>query len=92
MLRVLADGSDHRVEEIRQRAAAELGLTPETLALQHVLAHQSVFVNKVAHALSRLVVHRAIVPSPKHHQTYRITPHGLEVFRAHPIGARIQDL
>ena len=92
VLRVLADGSYRSVEEIRQRVAAELRLTAQDLELRHDSIHQSVFVNKVAHALSRLVVHRNIVAGRKGQQIYRITPHGLDTFRAHPTDARVQDL
>jgi hypothetical protein len=92
VLHILADGAEHGVEEIRRQAAAEIGLTPENLALRHDSINQSVFVNKVAHALNRLVTHHAIAGEPKHQQVYRVTPHGLDVFRAHPIRVRVQDL
>lgn len=45
VLRILADGNEHGVEEIRDRIAKEFALTPEQLLLRRRVAFPTVFVN-----------------------------------------------
>ena len=92
VLRILADGHEHAVEEIRERIARDFELAPEHLALRRRVAFPTVFVNKVALALMRLVIHRAITAGSAHGGSYQITPHGLEILKRHPTDARERDL
>jgi hypothetical protein len=64
ILRVLSDGGEHEVEEIRLRVAADLSITQEHLFLFHEKIHQSVFTNKMALAFNQLVCHEAITAAP----------------------------
>lgn len=92
VLRILADGHEHGVEEIRERIAREFKLTPEHLALRRRVAFPTVFVNKVALAFMRLVIHNAIAAGSAQGGSYRITAHGLEILKRHPTDARERDL
>ncbi len=92
VLRILADGEDHTVAEIRQRILAEFPLTPEQLSLKRAGHNVTVFINKVALAFNRLVSHKAIVSGHAVSESYRITDHGSEVFKRRPNDARERDL
>ena len=92
VLLVLADGQEHGVEEIRERVAREFALTPEQLRLRRRVAFPTVFVNKVALALNRLVFHRAIGPGSGSGGSYRITSRGLDILKRRPTSARERDL
>ena len=92
VLRILADGREHGVEEIRERIATEFALTPEQLLLRRRVAFTTVFVNKVAFAFMRLVIHKAIMAGSAPSGSYRITAHGLDILKSHPTGARERDL
>lgn len=90
VLRILGDGADHHVEEIRRKILAEYPLTLEQLSLRRSASNTTVFVNKVAFAFNRLVSHRAfeqVVPD-----SYRITAHGRDVLSKCPNDARERDL
>jgi hypothetical protein len=90
VLRILGDHNDHSIEEIHGGILAEFPLTPEQLSLKRPGYNTTVFVNKVAFAFNRLVVHKAIVQMvPK---SYRITDHGLDVLKRCPNDARERDL
>ena len=91
-MRILADGEDHSIEEIRSRILAEFPLAPEQLVLRRRVGLPTVFVNKVAYAFARLVLFKAIVPGQAMPESYRITDHGGEVFKRHPNDARERDL
>jgi len=73
VLRILADGHEHGVEAIRERIAREFALTHEQLLLRRRVAFPTVFVNKVALAFMRLVIHKAIVAGSTKSGSYRIT-------------------
>lgn len=90
VLRILRDGGDHSIQEIRQRILAEYPLTPEQLSLRRAGHNVDVFINKVALAFNRLVFHKAIVQAVP--ESYRISDHGREVFTRHPNDARERDL
>jgi restriction system protein len=92
VLRILADGEDHSIEEIRACILAEFPLTPEQLSLRRGVGLPTVFVNKVAYAFARLVLFKAIVAGQVMPESYRITDHGREVFKRHPNDTRERDL
>jgi restriction endonuclease Mrr len=92
VLRILRDGEDHAVQEIRQRILAEYPLTPEQLSLRRTGHSVDVFINKVALAFNRLVFHKAIVAGQAMPESYRITDHGREVLKRQPNDARERDL
>jgi len=50
VLRILADGAEHPVSEIRERIAKDLTLTPEELA-EKLKNGNGLFTNRVAWAL-----------------------------------------
>jgi hypothetical protein len=89
ILVILRDGEYHSIEDIHQHILAEFPLSQEQLAMKH-RSGVSVFVNKVAFAFNRLVLHKAIVRGQP--ASYRITDHGREVLQRCPTGAREQDL
>jgi len=91
VLHVLSDGADHAKAQIRERVLSRFPLTPEQLSLKHLSTNnQGVFVNKVAHAFSRLVIHKAIIEVEP--DSYRITHQGLEALKRRPEGLRERDL
>ena len=92
VLRILADGEDHSIEEIRRRILAEFPLTPEQLSLRRRVSFPTVFVNKVAYAFARLVLHKAIVTGKVLAESYRMIDHGREVLKRRPNYARERDL
>jgi len=92
VLRILADGTEHNVEEIRERILAKFPLTPEQLCLKRPGFPITVFVNKVAYAFARLVFHGAIVDKSGRGGSYRITDHGLTILKRHATDARERDL
>ncbi len=92
VLRILADGAEHDVEEIRERILAKFPLTPEQRLLKHPGFPITVFVNKVAYAFARLVLHEAIVDKSGRGGSYRITDHGRSILARHPTNARERDL
>jgi len=91
VLRVVADGEDHSIQEIRHRILAEFPLTAEQLSLRRAGHNVTVFINKVALAFNRLVFHNAIVAGQVP-ATYRITDHGREVLKRQPNHATERDL
>jgi len=92
VLRILGDGEDHPVQEIRQRILDDFPLTAEELSLRRPGHNVDVFINKVALAFNRLVFHKAIVSGQNMPESYRITDHGREILKRHPNGARERDL
>jgi restriction system protein len=92
VLRILRDGEEHPIEEIRERILAEFPLTPEQLSMRRSGFPITVFVNKVAFAFARLNFHKAIVRINSRPESYRITDHGREVLKRHPNNARERDL
>lgn len=90
VLRILANGQDHSIEEIRRCILTELPLSTEQLSLRRPGYNVTVFINKVAFAFNRLVFHKAILQVVP--ESYRITDHGREVLKRHPNDARERDL
>jgi restriction system protein len=94
VLQILSDGETHCTEEIRTRILADFPLTPEELEIKRPKYVCTVFVNKVAHAFNRLVLHKAIEGDPPRPApgAYRITDHGRGILDQHPNDARERDL
>jgi restriction system protein len=90
VLRILADGENHSIEEIHRRILAEFPLSDEQLFLRRTGSNVPVFINKVAFAFNRLVFHKAIMEAVP--ESYRITDHGREILKRHPNDARERDL
>lgn len=96
VLKILIDGAEHDVEEIRERIKSQFGVTPSEIA-QKNKAGTSVFVNRIAWALAHLnmaagpIGHaRAIVLVRK--GVYRITDHGTAILKSNPLELTIKDL
>lgn len=60
VLRALADGNEHEVDEIRKRVAEELRLTVDEHKETHPKSGMNVYVNRVAFALAYLNMGKAI--------------------------------
>jgi hypothetical protein len=89
VLRILDDGKDHSVEEIRERILTEFPLTPEQLHLRRPGFPITVFVNKVAYALARLVFHKGIERIGP--ESYRITDHGRDLITRYSFDSRKRE-
>jgi restriction system protein len=61
VLRAIADGTEHQVEEIRNRVAKELRLTHDEQMEIHPKSGQNVYVNLVAFALAHFNMGKAII-------------------------------
>ena len=92
VLRMTADSSEHTVEEIRQRASREFKLTRKELEQKHSKTGMNVFVNRVAGALARLVMSRAITRKSKKEGVYRITKRGIAILKGNPSELPIEAL
>jgi restriction system protein len=90
VLRILSDGKDHSTEEIRNRILDEFPLSDVQLAMKRPGYSVTVFVNKVAFAFNRLVVHKAIIQGLPN--SYRITGHGMEILKRCPNDVRERNL
>jgi restriction system protein len=95
VLKVLADGAEHAVEEIRERMRNQFGVTPSELAQTNKKGF--VFVNRVAWALA----HLNMDAGPIGHATeitlirkgiYKITERGTAILKSNPPELRIKDL
>jgi restriction system protein len=95
VLKVLADGAEHEVEEIRERMKNQFDVTPGELAQKNKKGF--VFVNRVAWALA----HLNMEAGPMGHATeitlirkgvYRITERGAAILQSNPSELRIKDL
>jgi restriction endonuclease Mrr len=96
LLRVLEDGAEHNVEEIRQRITNQFDVTASELA-QKNKSGSSVLVNRVAWALA----HLNMAAGPLGHTTaislvrrgvYRITEHGVAILKRNPSELTIHRL
>lgn len=74
VLRALADGTEHPVEEIRNRVAKELRFADEELYEIHPKSRQNVYVNLVAFALAHFNKGKAIIKKRK--GVYQIAERG----------------
>lgn len=88
VLKVLADGTEHRVEEIRERMESQFSVTPSELA-QRNKTGTSVFVNRVAWALAHLNMKAGPLGHPIaltliKKGVYKITEHGTTILRRNP--------
>jgi restriction system protein len=96
VLKVLTDGAEHQVAEIRERVKNQFSLTPSELA-QKNKSSTSVFVNRVAWALAHLNMNRgplghAIAITRVQEGVYKITAHGTEILKGNPSDLTIKDL
>jgi restriction endonuclease Mrr len=96
VLKVLADGTGHQVEEIRERMKSQFGVTPSEFARKNSTG-TSVFVNRVAWALAHLNMEHG----PQGHPiaitlvrkgVYKITEHGTTLLKGNPSDLTIKDL
>lgn len=96
VLKVLEDGSEHSVEEIRDHMASQFAVSASDLALKN-RAGSSVFVNRVAWALA----HLNMAAGPLGHTTaimlvrkgvYRITERGAAILKLNPSDLVIKEL
>lgn len=95
VLKVLADGSEHTVEEIRERMKSQFGVTPSELAQKNKRGF--VFVNRVAWALAHLNMEAGPIGHAKEitllrKGVYRITDRGSAILRRSPRELRIKGL
>lgn len=96
VLKVLADGNEHRVEEIRECMRTQFGITSNELE-QKNRTGVSVFVNRVAWALAHLNMEAGPIGHPKavvliQKGVYRITDRGSSLLRHNPRELTIKDL
>lgn len=82
VLRILSDGDQHQVSEIRERIANESGVTPEELKQMPLKGTCTIFVNHVAFAFKYLVEGKAITRESKKEALYRKTDHGNVILEA----------
>jgi restriction system protein len=74
VLRAIADGNEHSVEEIRDRVANDGGPTIEERREIHPKSRQNVYVNRVAFALAYFNMGKAI--TKKREGWYQIAERG----------------
>ena len=95
VLKVLSDGTNHQVEEIRERMKNQFRVTPSEIAQKNKRGF--VFVNRVAWALA----HLNMQTGPLGHTTeinlirkgvYRITERGIAILKNNPSKLGIKDL
>lgn len=95
VLKVLADGAEHKVEEIRERMKNQFDVTPSELAQKNKRGF--VFVNRVAWALAHLNMkagplgHPIFITKVKK-GIYKITEHGMAILKGNPSDLTIMDL
>jgi restriction system protein len=95
VLKVLADGTEHQVEEIRERMKSQFGVTPSEFAQRNKKGF--VFVNRVAWALAHLNMEAGPIGHAKEitlvrKGVYRITERGTAILKSNPSELRIGDL
>ena len=95
VLRVLADGAEHEVEEIREHMKNQFGVTPSELAQKNKKGF--VFVNRVAWALAHLNMEAGPMGHAKEialirKGVYRITERGTAILKSDPPELGIKDL
>ena len=95
VLKVLADGKEHRVEEIREQMKNQFGVSPSELLQRN--RGGLVFVNRVAWALAHLNMEAGPQGHAKEialvrHGVYQITERGLTILKKNPAELRIKDL
>ena len=96
VLKVLADGAEHHVEEIRECVKNQFGVTPSELAQKNKRG-ASVFVNRVAWALAHLNMEAGPIGHPAaivliKKGVYRISEHGTAILKGNPSDLTIRDL
>ena len=95
VLKVLADGTHHQVEEIRERMKNQFGVTPNELIKKNKRGF--VFVNRVAWALSYLNTETGPHGHPLairkiRKGVYKITEYGAGILKGNPSDLTIKDL
>jgi restriction system protein len=83
VLRMTGDRDEHAVEEIRKRMIGKFKLSRKDVKQTHE-SGQNVFVNRVAGALARLVMKKAIVRKSLREGSYRITAKGIAILDKNP--------
>jgi restriction system protein len=96
ILKVLADGANHNVGEIREHMKVQFQLTISDLAKKHRKG-MPVFVNRVAWALAHLNMHAGPVGHPRlirlvKKENYKITEHGKRILKSNPTSLTFKDL
>jgi len=96
VLKVLADGAEHQVEEIRDRMRIQFSVTPSEFPQKNKTG-TPVFVNRVAWALAHLNMEAGPIGHPRaialiRKGIYRITERGTVILKNHPLGLMIKDL
>ena len=74
VLKAVADGTEHDVNDIRKRVISELRITDEEVNTNHPESQLNVYVNRVAWALVYLLEGKAI--TKKRSGVYQITKDG----------------
>jgi restriction system protein len=95
VLKILADGAEHEVEEIRERLKNQFSVAPSELVQKNKRGF--VFVNRVAWALAHLNMEAGPIGHAKEitlirKGVYRITERGTAILKSNPSDLRIQDL
>jgi len=90
VLRIVAGGSGHSVEEIRDRLKDEFELTDEQLEQTHQKSGINIFVNRVAWALAHLVMGKAV--TPERVGFYKMTERGVAILKKNPLELTIKEL
>jgi len=95
VLKVLADGAEHEVEEIRERMTNQFGVTPSEIAQKNKRGF--VFVNRVAWALAHLNMQAGPIGHAREitlirKGVYTITDRGTAILKSNPSELRIKDL
>jgi restriction system protein len=95
VLKVLADGAEHTVEEIRERMKNQFNVTPSELTQKNKKGF--VFVNRVAWALAHLNMESGPLGHSKEitlikKGVYRITERGTAILKSNPSELSIKDL
>ena len=96
VLKVLADGNEHRVEQIRERMKSQFGVTSREFAQKNKAGAQ-MFVNRVAWVFAHLNMGAGPLGHPKaatlvREGVYRITKRGNALLKSNPLELTIKDL
>jgi restriction endonuclease Mrr len=89
VLRTMADGVEHSVEEMRARVVSEFALVPDEITIKQK-SGSSILVNYVALALAWLVQNKAIVQVEE--GTYKVTDRGATILNQNHTTLSLKDL
>jgi restriction system protein len=82
LLRLLQDRREHRVDELRDSLAAELGLSDEDRRIMQPSGRQPLFNNRMLWA--RFYLDKAALLETPKRGSYKITQRGLDALATHP--------